>query len=339
MLKNVVTISVLALFVSPQLAKAQIDVNASCGEVSFGSTCTFTASGSLGNINWIVSGGEWNWVEPRNPGPHYNINTTNTQMTAICRRYPAWNKQNMTVTINSMGYSKSISIPYACYGPQLGESSITCKPASTLLPASAIATAKFGNAYGSIIPGRGEFVYYPNGWQYLDHGTWKNLVTQHTPTGGFGNPDTTRGIKMFVFMNCLFLDSTPWDSSVSVLHIKTIPIDFKGLTIRKWVERCEGEMTYGSPLEIPAENTLHQQNVNTPVIYAWVKINANGEMNVRISDPNWSLASVITLTGQSLSWEKTGEWFTIGGTSSPGAIRLAVSNGNKTQWINPFWIR
>lgn len=333
-MKNVLVVSILSIFSWVSDTNAQIAVTTGCGSTEFGGWCNFNATGTLGsNINWKVSGGEWDWVVPRNPGPHYDVDTYMTSMKAICRRYPAWYRQYLTVTISSNGYSASVQVPFKCYGPHLGESTMKWKSAMGLNPASALAIAQFGDSYGSYLPGSGTtFVQYPNGWEYLENGQWKSLIT-HASVG-----ESPTGVKIFAFKQCLLIDSTPWSSKVSKLYFKTIPINFSGLTIRKWVERCEGEMAYGPELVIPSAVTMGNNAFSVNEIQAWAMGEAENQMRLRVSDSQWKVVSVISLTGQTLNWKQTGDSYVIQSHSMPGTIRVGVSNGQVCHWINPNWV-
>lgn len=333
-MKHVLIASVLSIFSWVAETNAQIAVTTGCSSTEFGGWCNFNATGTLGNyINWKVSGGEWNWVVPRNPGPFYDVDTDKTSMTAICRRYPAWYRQYLTVTISSNGYSASVEVPFKCYAPQLGESTMKSESAKGLNPASAMAIAQFGDAYGSYLPGSGTvFVQYPNGWEYLENGEWKSLVVH---AGGGESPT---GVKIFAFKQCLLIDSTPWTSKESKLYFKTIPKNFPGLTIRKWVERCEGEMAYGPELVIPSAVTMGNNPLFVNAIQAWAMPVAENAVNLCVSDSLWKVVAVVSMTGQTLNWKQTEDGYIIQSHSMPGTIRVGVSNGQACHWINPHWV-
>jgi len=331
--RNLFILSLLSFLLSPISTVAQISVTAGCVSAQFGSGCTFTAGGTLGAIiNWQISNGSWEGVSPGNPANQWNVDNEKINMLATCRALTRWYNQNMTVRISSNGYSASVDVPVQCSGPKLGNCLIRKIPTAGIKPATAIAIATFENTYASSLPGSGDFVHYPNGWEYLENGQWKSLVT-HASDG-----ESPTGVKIFAFKQCLLIDSTPWSSKESKLYFKTIPINFSGLTIRKWVERCEGEMAYGTELVIPSAVTMGNNAFAVNEIQAWAMGEAENQMRLRVSDSQWKVVSVISLTGQILNWKQTEDSYVIQSHSMPGTIRVGVSNGQVCHWINPNWV-
>jgi|LakMenEpi03Aug12_release.lakeMendotaPanAssembly.Ray.scaffolds.fasta_scaffold217390_1 hypothetical protein len=335
MKKYILTFCIASLSFCINETNGQIFVTTGCGEVQFGNSCNFKASGTLGgSINWVVTNGSWDWTPPRNPGTPWNIDTDKESLSATCRAYPSWDKQSMIVTINSNGYSASVSLPVACYSPRILASDIQNTPMHGFTAASAVAISKFGKNYGSELPGpsTGNVIHYPNGWQYIEDGIWKPLVTHENQ---FASPT---GIKLFIFKQCLIVDSTKWDTDISTLRFLTIPVNFKGITIRKWAERCSLDTTFGSELNIPMTGMAPQQSFHEPRLLAYVQISSSEEMIIHMSNNEWKPISIITLIGRTLPIYRDGNKWKFNGVTQPGYYRIWVSNGREQLLINPSWV-
>lgn len=324
---------VVWLFMGFNLLQGQIAVTAGCGSVGFGDWCTFTASGNLGtNINWVVSGGAWNWTPPQNPGTPWNIDTDKTSMSATCRAYPHWYKQSLSVTINSKGQSAYVQVPVRCYGPDFKSTSITWLPQQGWKSASTIVIAQLAKTYGSELPGSGDFVHYPNGWQYLDSGRWKSLI-EHA---NFATSPT--GIKYFQYKQCLLVDSTLWSSDESRLRWLYISPQFQGLQIRKWLEVCERDTIYTETIQVPAFHALSGTSLSIETVAIRANMNSEEQIDLWITNPDWEPISIVSITGQTLPLQKIGDHFRLEAKVQPGYFRVLLKNGESMQMIQPQWV-
>lgn len=332
MLFRIIGLSLL-LASSMKHISAQIAVSAGCGSVGFGDQCSFTATGNLGNtINWVVSGGAWNWTPPQNPGTPWNIDTDKTYMSATCRAYPHWYQQSLSVTINSNGQSAQIQVPVRCYGPDFMSTSMSWLPQQGWKSASAIVIAQLGKSYGSELPGSGDFVHYPNGWQYLDNGHWNSLVEHNNAA------TSPIGVKYLQFKQCLLVDSTLWESDESRLRWLYISPQFQGLQIRKWLEKCERDTIYSSVLQVPGFSALGVTPQSPEAVAVRAQANSDTYIDFWITNPAWEPVAIVSITGQQLPLQKLEGHYRLEAKVKPGYFRVLLRNGELVQWAQPQWI-